>query len=206
MNSAYGAANFDSSRGCWRHSFQAGGDSMDYCMVAATPYVINSGDGARIYLQTHSDPQAGIYSQVDPGLEGLFFIGLGANQKWTALASSPAIDMGQAGDCGCSDSKVIDVGPNIHGWLSTVGGVWQGVQVTRYSLQVPMGGKIRDVSEIPRVSENSPDESNALEVDRDGKVVAGMYPIKVTQTRAGNVLGTRLVSYDERKGVYPWDP
>ncbi|UKE67632.1 hypothetical protein KM547_07960 [Xanthomonas translucens pv. phlei] len=206
MNSAYGAANFDSSRGCWRHSFQTGGDSIEYCMVAATPDIINGGDGARIYLQTHSDPQAGIYSQVDPGLEGLFFIGLDANQKWTALASSPAIDMGQAGDCGCTDSKVIEVGPNIHGWLSTVGGVWQGVQVTRYSLQVPMGGKIRDVSEIPHVSENSPDESNALEVDRDGKVVAGMYPIKVTQTRAGNVLGARLVSYDERKGVYPWNP
>ncbi|NMI54162.1 hypothetical protein E1J25_21645 [Xanthomonas hortorum pv. taraxaci] len=206
MDSAYGANNFDASRNCWKYSFQAGSESLDYCMIGAVSKVSSDADGVRVYVQSHSDPQAEIYSQVDPGLEGLFFVGLDADKKVTVLASKPAIDMGQAGDCGCLDAKVIQVGPARYGWLSTTGGVWQGVQVTRYSLQVPVGSEIRDVSGIPRVSENTPNESIDLNVKSDGKVVAGMYPLEITRKRGSNVLETRLVSYDEVKGIYPWSP
>ncbi|MEQ7753882.1 hypothetical protein ABQZ69_03605 [Xanthomonas sp. WHRI 8391] len=206
MDSAYGANNFDALRSCWKYSFQAGSESLDYCMIGAVSKVSSDADGVKVYVQSHSDPQAEIYSQVDPGLEGLFFVGLDADKKVTVLASKPAIDMGQAGDCGCLDAKVIQVGPARYGWLSTTGGVWQGVQVTRYSLQVPVGSEIRDVSGIPRVSENTPDERIDLNVKSDGKVVAGMYPLEITRKRGDNVLETRLVSYDEAKGIYPWSP
>lgn len=206
MDSAYGANNFDASRRCWKYSFQAGNESLDYCIIGAISKVSSDADGVKVYVQSHSDPQAEIYSQVDPGLEGLFFVGLDADKKVTVLASKPAIDMGQAGDCGCLDAKVIQVGPARYGWLSTTGGVWQGVQVTRYSLQVPVGSEIRDVSGIPRVSENTPDESIDLNVKSDGKVVAGMYPLEITRKRGANVLETRLVLYDEAKGIYPWSP
>ncbi|EGD20029.1 hypothetical protein [Xanthomonas hortorum] len=206
MDSAYGANNFDASRSCWKYSFKAGSESLYYCMIGAVSKVSSDADGVKVYVQSHSDPQAEVYSQVDPGLEGLFFVGLDADKKVRVLASKPAIDMGQAGDCGCLDAKVIQVGPARYGWLSTTGGVWQGVQVTRYSLQVPVGSEIRDVSGIPRVSENTPDESIDLNVKSDGKVVAGMYPLEITRKRGDNVLETRLVSYDEVKGIYPWSP
>ncbi|PPT75698.1 hypothetical protein XthCFBP4691_19710 [Xanthomonas theicola] len=206
MDSVYGRNKFDSSRGCWHHSFQTGGDSIEYCMIAAKPEAINADGGIMIYLQAYSDPQAEIYSQVEPGLEGLFLIEVGAGKKWRVVASNPAIDRGQAGDCGCLDSKLIEVGPSRYGWLSTMGGVWQGIQATHYSLQVPIGSKIRDVSNIPRVRENSPGESNTLEVERNGEVVAGMYPLKVTLSRGDSVLETRLVAYDEKQGFYPWKP
>nr|WP_289987815.1 hypothetical protein [Xanthomonas arboricola]MDN0268613.1 hypothetical protein [Xanthomonas arboricola pv. pruni] len=206
MDSAYGAKNFEATRSCWKYSFQAGSESLDYCMIGAVSKVSSDADGVKVYVQSHSDPQAEIYSQVDPGLEGLFFVGLDADKKVTVLASKRAIDMGQAGDCGCLDAKVIQVGPARYGWLSTTGGVWQGVQVTRYSLQVPLGSEIRDVSGIPRVSENTPDERIDLNVKSDGKVAAGMYPLEITRKRGDNVLETRLVSYDEAKGIYPWSP
>ncbi|MCC4587460.1 hypothetical protein LL962_10170 [Xanthomonas sp. NCPPB 1067] len=206
LNSAYGASNFDPSRNCWKYEFQAGSESLDYCMIGAVSKVFSDADGTKVYVQAHSDPQAEIYSQVDPGLEGLFVAGLGDDNKIKMLAAKPAIDMGQAGDCGCLDAKIIQVGPGRYGWLSTAGGIWQGVQVTRYSLQVPIGGEIREVSGIPRVSENAPGETNDLNVKADGQVVAGMYPLEVMRKRGETKLETRLVAYDEAKGIYPWDP
>lgn len=206
MDFAYGAGNFDQSRNCWKYEFKAGGGSLDYCMLGVVSKVSTEADGTKVYIQSHSDPQAEIYSQVDPGIEGLFVVGLDADKKIKVLAAKPATDMGQAGDCGCLNSKVIQVGPARYGWLSTAGGIWQGVQVTRYSLQVPVGSEIRDVSGIPRVSEKSPDETNELAVKTDGKPIAGMYPLEITRKRGDTVLETRLVSYDETKGVYPWSP
>ncbi|WP_434991202.1 hypothetical protein [Xanthomonas melonis] len=206
MNVAYGSNNFDSSRNCWKHEFQAGSELLDYCMIGAVSKIFTDADGTKVYVQAHSDPQAEIYSQVDPGLEGLFVVGVGDDKKIKMLAAKPAIDMGQAGDCGCLDAKVIQVGPERYGWLSTVGGIWQGIQVTRYSLQVPAGGEIREVSGIPRVSENAASEINDLNVKVDGQVVAGMYPLEVTRKRGETKLETRLVAYDEAKGIYPWDP
>ncbi|WP_223214437.1 hypothetical protein [Xanthomonas cucurbitae] len=153
MNSAYGVGNFDPSRNCWKYELKVGEDSLDYCMIGVVSKVSTETDGAKIYVQSHSDPQAEIYSQVDPGIEGLFVVGSDVDKKIKVLAAKPATDMGQAGDCGCLNSKVIQVGPARYGWLSTAGGIWQGVQVTRYSLQVPVGSEIRDVSGIPRVSE-----------------------------------------------------
>ncbi|QHG89066.1 hypothetical protein K6982_09080 [Xanthomonas cucurbitae] len=206
MNSAYGVGNFDPSRNCWKYELKVGEDSLDYCMIGVVSKVSTETDGAKIYVQSHSDPQAEIYSQVDPGIEGLFVVGSDVDKKIKVLAAKPATDMGQAGDCGCLNSKVIQVGPARYGWLSTAGGIWQGVQVTRYSLQVPVGSEIRDVSGIPRVSEKSPDETNELSVKTDGKPVAGMYPLEVARKRGDTVLETRLVSYDEAKGIYPWNP
>ncbi|OAX87135.1 hypothetical protein A7D16_17335 [Xanthomonas nasturtii] len=206
MDSAYGAANFDSSRQCWKYEFQAGNESLDYCMLGVVSKIFSDADGKTVYVQAHSDPQAEIYSQVDPGLQGLFVVGVEAGRKVKMLAARPAIDMGQAGDCGCLDAKVIQVGPARYGWLSTSGGIWQGVHVTRYSLHVPLGTEIRDVSTIPRVSEKSPDETNDLKVETGGKVIAGMYPLEVTHKRGDTILETRLVSYDEEKGIYPWSP
>ncbi|MCQ2996455.1 hypothetical protein NLO95_20330 [Pseudomonas syringae] len=204
MNSAYGADNYDASRQCWKHSFQAGQDSLDYCMLGTVSRVVSAENGSTVYVQAHSDPEAEIYSQVDSGLEGLFLAGLDANQNVKLLASRPAIDKGQAGDCGCLDAKVIQVGPDRYGWLSTTGGIWQGVQVTRYSLEVPVGDEIRDVSGIPQISENSPDETHELKIKSDGGVVAGMYPLEVVSKRGDKVLDTRLVQYDEAKRIYPW--
>lgn len=206
MNSAYGVGNFDPSRNCWKYEFKVGGDSLDYCMLGVVSKVSTEADDTKVYIQSHSDPQAEIYSQVDPGIEGLFVVGLDADKKIKVLAAKPATDMGQAGDCGCLNSKVIQVGPARYGWLSTAGGIWQGVQVARYSLQVPVGSEIRDVSGIPRVSEKSPDETNELAVKTDGKPIAGMYPLEITRKRGDTVLEKRLVSYDETKGVYPWSP
>ncbi|MFL7984918.1 hypothetical protein [Xanthomonas vasicola] len=206
MNTAYGANNFDVSRSCWKYEFQTGGEPLNYCMTGAVSKVSTDPDGTKIYVQAHSDPQAEIYSQVDPGLEGLFVVSLSDDKKFKVLAAKPAIDMGQAGDCGCLDAKIIQAGPTRYGWLSTTGGIWQGVQVTRYSLQVPVGGEIREVSGIPRTSENTPGESNDLNVKTDGQVVAGMYPLEVTRKRGKAILETRLVAYDEAKGIYSWDP
>ncbi|MCC8537625.1 hypothetical protein ACDH70_21330 [Xanthomonas axonopodis pv. poinsettiicola] len=206
MNSAYGAGNFDQARRCWKYEFNASGEPLDYCMVGLVSKVSNDGEGVKLYIQAHSDPQAAIYSQVDPGLQGLFVVGVDAGKKAKTLAAKPAMDMGQAGDCGCLDAKVIQVGPARYGWLSTTGGIWQGVQVTRYSLYVPIGMEIRDVSGIPRVAEKSPSEINEFRVMTGGDVVAGMYPLEITRKRGDTVVETRLVPYDETKRTYPWNP
>ncbi|MCC8535494.1 hypothetical protein ACDH70_21280 [Xanthomonas axonopodis pv. poinsettiicola] len=206
MDSAYGAGNFDQARRCWKYEFNAAGEPLGYCMVGVVSKVSNDGEGVKLYIQAHSDPQAAIYSQVDPGLQGLFVVGVDADKKAKTLAAKPAMDMGQAGDCGCLDAKVIQVGPTRYGWLSTTGGIWQGVQVTRYSLYVPIGMEIRDVSGIPRVTEKSPEEINEFRVVTGGDVVAGMYPLEIRRKRGDTVLETRLVPYDETKGTYLWNP
>ncbi len=206
MNSAYGAGHYDASRKCWKHSFQSGQDSLDYCMVGTVSSVVTTKSGSTVYVQAHSDPEAEIYSQVDPGLEGLFVADMDANQNLKLRASRSAIDKGQAGDCGCLDARVVQVGPDRYGWLSTTGGLWQGVQVTRYSLEVPMGEEIRDVSAMPQVSERSPDETSELKIKTDSGATAGMYPLELVRKRGGKVFDTRLVHYEEAERSYPWAP
>ncbi|MCD9030247.1 hypothetical protein LDO32_00660 [Luteimonas sp. Y-2-2-4F] len=206
LRSAYGADSFDASRACWRHTFDAGAEPQDYCMRVAEPQVVAGEQGPQVYVLTYSDPEAGFYSLVDPGLQGLFAAQAGADGTWTTLASSPAIDMGQAGDCGCQDSELIQVGPGRYGWLSVAGGVWQGVESSLYALQVPLDGAFRNVSRIPRATESAPGETNVLEVDRDGTPVAGMYPLRVTRQRDQTVVDTREVAFDPARGVYAWTP
>ncbi|WP_236621774.1 hypothetical protein [Luteimonas huabeiensis] len=206
LRSAYGADSFDASRGCWRHTFETGEEPQAYCMRVAEPRVVAGEQGPQVYVLTYSDPDAGLYSRVDPGLQGVFAAQAGADGTWTPLASSPAIDMGQNGDCGCRDSELIQVGPDRHGWLSVAGGVWQGVESSLYALQVPIDGAFRNVSRIPRASEDAPGEVNILGVDRNRAVVAGMYPLTVTRRRGDTLLDSRTVAFDPVQGAYPWTP
>lgn len=206
LREAYGEDSFDAARGCWRHAFGDAAGAQDYCMRVATPAVVPGDWGPEVYVMTYSDPEAAPYALVDPGLQGLFAARVGTDGVWVPLAASPATDMGQAGDCGCRDSEVIQTGPGRYGWLSVVGDTWHGVESSLYALQVPSDGAFRDVSRIPRASEDAPGEINTLEVDRSGAPVAGMYPLKVTRRRGDTLLDTRAVTFDPVRGSYPWTP
>ncbi|MGK2911375.1 MAG: hypothetical protein ACSLE1_16480 [Sphingobium sp.] len=206
MNAAYGAAHYDADRACWMLSFETPNDTLDYCMKPASPQVVASEDGPQVYVLAYSDPDAGMYSQVDPGLMGLLAASLKTDGSWAVLASSPAIDAGQSGDCACRDARLLQVGPSRYGWVSTEGGVWQGVAVQNYVIQVPVDGGFRNVSRIPRITEGKQDEINIIDVDRQGNAVAGMYPLRVTRKRGDAVVETRTVMFDAGTGVYPWRP
>lgn len=206
MDAAYGAAHFDASRACWMHAFETPNDRLDYCMKPAPPQVVAGEDGPQIYVLAYSDPDAGMYSQVDPGLMGLMAASLKADGSWAVLASSPAIDAGQSGDCACRDARLLQVGPSRYGWVSTEGGVWQGVAVQNYVIQIPVDGVFRNVSKIPRIVEGNQDEINVIDVDRHDNALAGMYPLRVTRKRGDAVVETRTVMFDAQAGEYPWRP
>lgn len=205
MDHAYGEAAFDAAKACWKTSFETPNDTLDYCMKAETPKVVRAGNGVQVYLLAYSDTSADLYSQVDPGLMGLMAASLEGN-RWTTLASTPKIDMGQTGDCGCRQAELVDVGPERHGWLSEEGGVWQGVPVKQYSLVVPIEGQFQQVASIPQTTESAQGQANAVELDQRGGVVSGMYPLHVKQMRDGKLVKTQSIAFDPQAGRYPWKP
>lgn len=73
--------------------------------------------------------------------------------------------------------------------------------MTRYSLEVPVGDEIRDVSEILQISENSPAETNELKIKSDGGVIACIYPLEVISERDDKVVDTRVMHHDEAKAL-----
>ncbi len=203
LRKGYGENAFDAASGCWKHSFETSNDELDYCMKPGTPEVVVTPSGRQVYLQTHSDPKAGTYALVDPGLRGLFAASVSASGEWQPLAQSPAIDQGQAGDCGCADAKLQQVGPERFGWLSTSGGTWQGVTVSHYDLYVPVGASFQNVSRIARSTESAPGETVDIAIDNTGTPVDGMFPIKATRSGGKNP-GTSLIAFDPGQKLYPW--
>jgi len=201
---AYGAQSFNAAKGCWSHQFEGANGELDYCMKAGAPKVVATSSGNQVYVQTYSDPDEDAYSLVDAGLRGLFAATVAADGSWKPLAATPAMDQGQAGDCGCVNAELVQVGPEAYGWLSTAGGTWQGVTVANNDLQVPIEGTFRNVSGIPASTEAAPDETIRIQMDTQGAPVAGFYPIKATRVRDGKELGTTVVAFDPSKKTYPW--
>lgn len=206
LRKAYGEKAFNAGTGCWSHSFEGANDTLDYCMKPDTPKVVAAASGTQVYFQTYSDPNADTYSLVDPGLRGAFAATVTADGKWTPLAATAAIDQGQAGDCGCRDAQLVQVGPDRHGWLGTAGGTWQGVSVTQYTLLVPVNGTFRDVSRIAQSTEDSPSEVVKIQIDPTGTPVDGFYPIKATRQGDGAAAATSVIAFDPKQQVYPGAP
>ncbi|WP_093140220.1 hypothetical protein [Pseudoxanthomonas sp. GM95] len=204
MDAAYGASHYDTARQCWTHAFETPNDTLDYCMKPAAPQVVAGADGAQVYLLAYSDPSADSYSQVDPGLKGLMAASLSADGQWKAIASSPAIDAGQAGDCGCRDARLQQVGPGLYGWLASEGGVWQGVAVIRETLTAPVGETFKQVATIPDTGSDG--GKLALQVDAQAAATAGFYPLVVTRTGGKAAVDRKVIPFDAGKGVYPWTP
>lgn len=204
MRSAYGDNAFDAAKGCWNHSFETANDALDYCMKAGQPEVVNAPSGTQVYFQAWSDPGAGMYALVDPGLRGLFAVTVAADGTWKPLASTPSIDQGQAGDCGCQSAKLVQVGPERHGWLSTAGGTWQGTSVGQHALYVPVSGAFVNVSRIPQQRETAQDETVVIAIDPTGTPVDGFYPITATRQRDGTPVGSTQIAYDPKQKAYPW--
>lgn len=201
---AYGEQSFKAADGCWSHSLDGANGEVDYCMKPDAPKVVATASGTQVYFQTYSDPEADAYSLVDPGLRGLFAATVAADGSWKPLAVTPAMDQGQAGDCGCRNAELVQVGPALYGWKSTAGGTWQGVTVALNDLQVPMDGTFRNVSRIPQSVESAPQETVRVQIDAQGAPVAGFYPLKATRTRDGKDVGSTVIAFDPGSKTYPW--
>lgn len=204
LKQAYGADAFNADKRCWTHAFETPNDELEYCMKVGKPQVVATSAGTQVYFQTTSDWNAGLYSQVDPGLRGLFAATVAADGTWQKLAASPALDQGEGGQCGCENDTLVQVGPERHGWKGLAGGMWQGVAVTSNTLYVPMDGSFVDVSGIPNVTEGNQTESTEIAIDTTGTPVDGFYPIKATVMRDGKGTGTTVVAFDPQKKTYPW--
>lgn len=204
LKQAYGADAFNAGKSCWTHTFETPNDELEYCMKVGKPQVVATSTGTQVYFQTTSDWNAGLYSQVDPGLRGLFAATVSADGKWEKLAASPALDQGEGGQCGCENDTLVQVGPERHGWKGLAGGMWQGVAVTSNTLYVPMDGSFVDVSGIPNMTEGNQAESTEIAIDTTGTPVDGFYPVKATVMRDGKATGTTVVAFDPQKKTYPW--
>ena len=206
LDASYGAGNFDADRRCWWHEWAEAGEPVRYCMRAAPPQLVRAGQQWQLHVLAYSDPQAELYSLDQPGLKGLFAAQLEVDGQWQLLAASAGSDVGQAGDCGCADARLVQVGPARHGWLSVAGGNWQGTAVAHYLLEVPLQGRFRNVSRVPRnVEGDDPLAFNQLEIGRE-PAVAGMYPLQVSRRHGEAVLETRQLLFDPAAGFYPWTP
>lgn len=206
LQQAYGVDQYDPSRGCWRHVLALGGESRSYCLEAGEPQVIDTTAGTQVHLQTRSDPAAGLYASADPGVRGLFAIAIERDGQYRLIASSPSLTSGQAGDCTCAESRLVEVGPQRYGWLGLDGGIWQGVEVSYHTLYVIDGAAFKDVASIPRRTEDAQSDHTELDFDRDGTPVAGMYPLVVTHYSGDALEARQLIRFDSVRKVYPWTP
>lgn len=203
LRQAYGEENYEADTGCWHHRFTAGDEELDYCMKAEAAHVVSAASGTQIYFQTYSDPQAGTYALVNPGLRGLFAASVSDSGKWTPLAITAAMDQGQAGDCGCLDAKLIAVGPDRYGWLSSSVGDWSGEIRSSHQLDVPVGNVFRTAATITGEANGENSKQPRITMVSTGAVSGGLYPIEVTRHAEGGNDSKVTISFDPVQNIYP---
>ncbi|MBB3225942.1 hypothetical protein FHW69_000532 [Luteibacter sp. Sphag1AF] len=206
MKDQYG--DYVAKHHCWAFTYEGeDGRSVDYCMRAGKPQIVETPVGKVLYLMAASATDAGDderfrYAHAQSGLMGAFRIKLGGPQGWTYTARESGMAFGSSGDCGCSKAELVKVSANgNYGWLFTHGGVWQGTVVSLYALVAPVGNQFTNVSTIPQIAEDEQDAEYALSIQSDANVT-GMYPLKVVKTREGAKSQTFTVLFNTKTKTY----
>jgi hypothetical protein len=207
MDDQYGNT-YDAKHNCWAYSYSGGdADAADYCMRPGKPEVVDVAGSKILYFTAtnatdiRDNPSYG-YTQAQPGLMGAFKIRLGGKQGWTFVAMEPAMTYGTAGDCGCRDAKLEKLSnKGDYGWVFTSGGMWQGTEVSNYSIVTAWKNEFVDVSKIPQVREKEQDVRYEMTVQPD-PAATGLYPLKVVKTKAKTKVAEYTVPFDAKKARY----
>lgn len=197
---------FDPANRCWRASLAIQDDTLVYCMRAQAPQVVEENGQRVIYVLTASASDiAGnptyVYGATDPGLMGAFAIRVSDTGTTDLVASSPTLETGSAGDCGCSRARLVKLGAARHAWHFVSGGTWQGTTVSSHALVTPVGTDMRDVSGIPHAPESDAAVTYDIAISSDD-AAAAWYPIRVTKMDDKAVVDTRDVRFDPASGRY----
>lgn len=198
MNEAYGKT-YNAANGCWEHEAQSLTEASKYCMAPGEPRLVQDERGLRLNFLAWSRPDLPypdyLYSSVDPGRMGAFEIRLHGESAWTLTASSPALEYGTAGDCGCRNARFVRLGRDLYGWAFQSGGMWQGVASLSHSLVAPRRGEFVDISEIPFETEHEPGIEYQIRIDEsDGN--QEVFPLILIKTIEGKPAGVAKVDFD----------
>lgn len=203
MNQQYGHS-FDSKLGCWVFTAELADDSYDYCMKPRTPTRVWINGTEYLYLFAHSradieDDPSYSYGQAMPGLMGAFEVRIESSTQWKLVAGTKDLKFGSAGNCGCQDASLVELGKDYYGWQFSSGGVWQGVAVFNHNLVAAHDGAFVDLSAIPKVQEGEQEAEYAIELEESADPVRALL---VTRTETGKQPATVRVPFDQQKWRY----
>jgi hypothetical protein len=207
MRAQYGDG-YDKQRDCWATKADIGDSDRGYCMRAAPPTAVETRTGKQLWFLAHNiqdgdgTPPLYSYGHVEPGVAGFFAVAVDKTKGWTLLAANKDELLGTNGDCGCEDARPVRLGRDLHGWIVSSGGVWQGIVVSNYSVFAPSGERIVEVGTFPDVEEDVQDVRHELRVDADA-ADAEHYPLDVVALREDREIGRWRVAYDAKKNRYP---
>lgn len=202
MEDQYGS-NYDAKNTCWVFKHGDGqNDPATYCMRAAKPEIVDGKSGKVMYLQAVNVNAPGYdYDMPQPGLMGAFRVKLGGKQGWTYDGLNNALEFGTAGQCGCTNAKLVKLSnAGDYGWIFSSGGTWQGVTVANYAIVATVKGGMKNVSSLPQVRENAQDITYDVTV-KPG-TAAGMYPVHVVKNKAKAKVDEFDVPFDAARSVY----
>ncbi|MEH6420565.1 hypothetical protein [Pseudomonas sp. CGJS7] len=209
MDQQYGKDNYDAAHRCWKFTSELADDGGNYCMRAQGVQQIEVDGQQQVYAFAANavdiDQPEYLYGHPSPGLMGAFQLALADDGSWRLLAGDKAMTFGSNGNCGCEDAKLIRIGAQRYAWHFSSGGVWQGIVVGSYSLIAPVDGKMLDLSDIPRMTEDDQDSEYTLVAD-DSDTSKAFFPLRVTKTTqiadGKSKQSEQVVAFDVSKQTY----
>lgn len=199
-------AGFDKAHGCWKTTVGHGDDAMAYCMRPLAHHVVDEAGRTMLYVATASaaditDDPAYSYGATDAGMLDAFRLKIDGH-GWSIASKSQGLDFGTSGDCGCADADFVQLGRDVHGWLFSSGGTWQGVTATSYAIVAPVGNAFKDVASIPQYVENDQDVEYRLAIVDDGPRAA-WFPLRLMRYRKNVKVGEQVLTFDAAAQRYP---
>jgi hypothetical protein len=197
---------FDDKHDCWKARYGEGDEAMAYCMRLLPASAVSEAGQQVIYVATASaaniedDPSYG-YGATDPGMFDAFRVVVAPDGATTLTASGKGLDFGMAGDCGCADADLVALGPDVHGWVFSSGGIHQGITTASHSVVAPVEGTFTNVGGISRYLEEQPDVEYRIAI-ADDHSTNGWFPLTLSKYRSGKELTTHVVNFDQAARRY----
>jgi len=197
---------FDIAHGCWKAHYGRGDDAMAYCMRPLPANVVTESGRRVIYVATASttdiegNPEYS-YGATDAGVFDAFRAAVTADGNASITHAGTGMGFGTVGDCGCASADFVALGPDVHGWVFSSGGTWQGVTVSTHALVAPIGDTFKDVADIPQYVEEDQHIEYRIAI-ADARGTSTWFPLIVSKYRNARKLGERTVPFDEARGLY----
>lgn len=197
---------YDDRNDCWRTSYGKGDDAMSYCMHALPAHLVTEKGQRVLYVAAGSvadiegDPDYR-YSATDPGMFDAYRLAVEPDGHTRQTSAARGVDYGSGGDCGCMDADFVQLGPDVHGWVFSSGGTWQGETTLTQAVVAPTGAQFRDIAGIPQRADGDADAEYRIALTK-GPPSAGLYPLKVLKYRNGQKVSEHLISFDAAAGRY----
>ncbi len=166
-------------------------DQGSYCMQLERPKTVQTADGEKMFLIARGkkfDFQTGKEdgAHVNSGFVGVFMLTKDASNAWVLSAAKPWVPMGAFGNAP-ENWALAQFGPNVYGYLNTVGDMHQGYSGASAAILLNIGnqwletGVPLEFSDEGAVGEGMGTLLEAkMTVNKDAEPQGGVFPLTLT--------------------------